>query len=272
MNRMHEDLQTSASARKLSSAPEKTIIQRLRALGLHGVADDLDGIEDASFIPRLLEIEESARKRRSLERRLTNARIGRFKSMADFDWNWPKKVDRVLIEDLLKLHFLAEAENVVILGPNGVGKTMIAQNIAHQAVMAGHKVRMVSASELLCDLAAQDATSALLRRLRRYTRPDLLVIDELGYLSGNAHHGDLFFEVISRRYQERRPIVLTTNKPFFEWGQIFPSAGCVVTMVDRLIHRCEILSIDGESYRLKESRAQSEARKKSRQTRTEDPL
>jgi DNA replication protein DnaC len=237
---------------------------RARALGLWGLVARWDEVGRKPWIATVLEIEEEERKRRSLERRARNAKIGDFKPMADFDWSWPKKIDRVLAEEVLRLDFMTEAANVILVGPNGVGKTMIAKGIAHQAIIAGTTVRVATASELLCDLGAQETTSALMKRLRRYVNPGLLVIDELGYLAATAKHADLLFEVVTRRYQEKRPIVLTTNKPFAEWGEVFPNASCVVTLVDRLVHRSEILAIEGDSYRHKESLERSASRRKAR--------
>src|SRR5207344_2304949 len=126
-------------------------------------------------------------------------------------------------------------------GPNGLGKSMLLKNLAHQAVLHGATSRFTLASDMLHDLAAQDSTTALARRLRRYTSPTLLAIDEVGYLSYDARYADLLFEVVTRRYEQQRSIVLTTNKPFGEWNQVFPNAACVVTLIDRLLHRAEII-------------------------------
>jgi DNA replication protein DnaC len=182
--------------------------------------------------------------------------------MADFEWSWPKKVDREAIEGLFELEFLKESANVILVGPNGVGKTMIAKNLAHQAVLRGHTACFVTASELLSDLAAQEAGSALARRLSRYLYPELLAVDEVGYLSASSRHADLFFEVVTRRYLAKS-VVLTTNRPFAEWNEVFPSSACVVAMIDRLVHRSEIVTIDGESYRVKEARERTELKRKS---------
>jgi DNA replication protein DnaC len=254
------EINPKGKVKKVPSKPEPDLEDRARALGLWGLLASWKEVEKEPWLKTVVEIEENERRRRSLERRMKDARIGRFRLMADFDWKWPRKIDRDLVEEVLRLDFFAEAANVILVGENGVGKTMIAQNIAHQAVLAGRSVRMVTASELLCDLGSRESTPALMRRIRRYVNPQLLVIDEVGYLSSTAKHADLLFEVVTRRYQEGRPLVLTTNKPFKEWGEVFPSAGCVVTLVDRLIHRSEIIRIEGDSYRNREAQERQNRR------------
>lgn len=237
--------------------------RRAHRLGLYGLLADWSDVKSEPWLPRLLDLEERERGRRSLERRLRNAKLGRFKPIADFDWSFPKSIDREALDELLRLDFVTEPANVILVGPNGVGKTMIAKNLAYEAILRGHTARFVTASELLNDLAAKESSSALLRRLRHYVAPQLLVIDEVGYLATSSEHADLLFEVVTRRYQER-PIVLTTNKPFPDWNSVFPSATCVVTLIDRLIHKSEILAIDGESYRLKEAKERARMKKATR--------
>jgi DNA replication protein DnaC len=134
---------------------------------------------------------------------LKEARIGRFKPLCDFDWTWPKCCDRATVEPLMALDFLKEAANVILVGPNGVGKSRLAQNIAHQALIEGHTALFTSAGQLLGDLCERDSDSALPRRPRHYARPELVVIDEVGYLSYSNRHADLMFELFSRRYQSR---------------------------------------------------------------------
>lgn len=163
----------------------------------------------------------------------------------------------------MQLNFIAEAANVVLVGNNGVGKSMLARNVAHQALICGHTVRFTTAGELLGDLAALDSDAALRRRLRHYAAPDLLVIDEIGYLSYSNRHADLLFELVSRRYETKSTLV-TTNKSFAEWSTVFPNAACVVSLVDRLVHHSEVIVIEGESYRLKEAKERSEQRGRQR--------
>jgi DNA replication protein DnaC len=237
---------------------------RLKALGLFGLIGCWDQIADKPWLREILDIEERERQKRGLERRLRNARVGAFKPMVDFDWTWPRKIDRDAIDELFGLTFMKKGHNAVLVGPNGIGKTMILKNIAHQAIVQGHTVRFVTASDMLADLASQDSSSALARRLRRYILPHLLCIDEVGYLSYDSRYADLLFEVVTRRYDTHRGILLSTNKAFAEWSEVFPHAACVVTLVDRLIHRAEVIDIEADSYRLKEAKELNAARTKQR--------
>lgn len=237
--------------------------RRAKALNLHGLLANWPDASMSPWIQDLIQWEEEERARRSLERRLKAARIGRFKPLCDFDWNWPTKCDRAAVEELMSLDFLGETANAVIRGPNGIGKTMVAQNIAHQAVVQGHTAVFTSAGQLFSELAAIDSAIALKHRLNRYARPALLVIDEVGYLSYSNRAADLFFELVSRRYQYRSTII-TTNKPFAEWNDVFPNAACVVSLVDRLVHNAEVIDLDGDSYRNKEAQERAEMRAKKR--------
>jgi DNA replication protein DnaC len=241
--------------------------QHATTLKLHGLLahwDELTEIQMA-WIKQWLQWEIQERHHRGLQRRLRAARLGRFKPLADFDWDWPTHCDQTTVSTLMRLDFITEALNVILVGPNGVGKSLIAQNLAHQAVMQGHSALFVNAAQMLGDLAAQDGDSALRRRFAHYARPDILVIDEIGYLSYGTRHADLLFEIVNRRY-ERKPTIITTNRPFAEWREVFPNAACVVSIVDRLIHHAEILVIEGESYRMREAKAR--AARKANKTKT----
>ena len=240
---------------------------RAAELRLHGLLAHWSEVmaedEAARRVAQWLAWETQERGRRSLERRLREAHIGRFKPLADFDWSWPAQIDRAAVEDLMTLQFMADAANVVFVGPNGVGKSMCACNLGYQAVLAGHTVLFVTAGHLLGDLAALDSDSTLRRRLRHYAAPDVLLIDEVGYLSYSNRHADLLFELVSRRYQHKST-VFTTNKAFADWGEVFPNAACVVSLVDRLMHRAEVVRIEGESYRAKEAQERLAARARQR--------
>ena len=239
------------------------LADRVRRLGLYGVLRALDELRDAPWLAQLLELEEIERKARSLERRIKNAKLGSYAPMVDFDLSWPQGLDPLVIDELFTLAFLEAGENVILVGPNGLGKTMIAQNLAHHAILAGHSARFTTAADMLNDLASQESAAALARRLRRYVNPQLLVVDEVGYFNYDNRYADLLFEVVSKRYAAHKSIVLTTNLRFQEWPDHFQNAACVVTLIDRLAHRAEILQLSGKSYRHKEA-AELQAQKRER--------
>jgi DNA replication protein DnaC len=245
----------------------------LTLLGLHHTAAHLDDLvalatkrrwSATQLLEHLVDGEQHERARRSLERRLLRSRLGRFTPMDAFDWAWPKRIERPAVEAALRLEFLADSRNLVLVAPQGLGKTMIAQNIAHQAVLAGHHVLFTTAAHLLLDLGSQESARGLARRLHYYGQRGLLVLDELGYLSYDARAADLLFQVVSRRY-ERKSLVLTTNLAFSDWPTIFPNAGSAIALIDRLVHHAEIIAIEGESYR---RRAAELTRTTSRPSRT----
>jgi DNA replication protein DnaC len=233
------------------------LADQLATLGLRYTAAHLDDVialatkrrwSITQLLEHLVESEQQERTRRSLERRLARSRIGRFTPMSDFDWAWPKRIDRPAVEAAVRLDFLTEARNIVLVAAQGLGKTMIAQNIAHAAVLAGTHVLFTTAAQLLLDLGGQESTRGLARRLHHYATRGLLLIDEVGYLSYDARAADLLFQVVSRRY-ERRSLVLTTNLSFSDWPTIFPNAVTATALIDRLVHHAEILTIEGDSYR-----------------------
>ncbi|MCL4822491.1 MAG: ATP-binding protein [Vicinamibacteria bacterium] len=147
-----------------------------------------------------------------------------------------------------RLDFLDRAENVILVGAQGLGKTTLAKNIAHQAILVGRSALFTTASDLILDLNGQETARGLERRIRHYVRPHLLVIDEIGYLSFDAHAADLLFQIVTRRHEERS-IVLTTNLAFRDWATVFPNATCAVALVDRLTHHSTIVAVQGDSYR-----------------------
>jgi DNA replication protein DnaC len=244
---------------------QNTNKQNATELKLHGLIAHWQDIADEQqpLLTQWLTWELAERKQRSLERRLSSAKLGRFKPLTEFDWQWPSKIDQAAVQRLMQLDFISEASNIIILGSNGVGKSTIAQNLGYKAVMQGHTVLFTTAANMLNDLAAQDGDNALRRRLTYYAKPKLLIIDEVGYLSYSNRHADLLFEIINRRYEKNATIV-TTNRPFSEWNDVFPNAACVVSLIDRLVHHSEVLAIEGESYRMKEAQEQATNRRKTK--------
>ena len=260
---MHTETTTMS---KTPATESDSVRQRLRDVGLYGLVVQDHVVLSEPWVERVIDIEDRERKRRSLERRLANARIGPFKPVADFDRAWPKRIDRPLIEELFSLAFVEDATNVVLVGPNGVGKTMLVKNLFHHGVLNGLTAPFTTASDRLHELAAQNSDASLARRLRRFSGPQLLAIDEVGYLDYNNRYADLLFEVVTRRSLEL-PVLITTNKPFSQWTDVFSCADCVVILVDRLIHRCESVQLDGGSYR-REAKEQAARRSKARSRRS----
>lgn len=248
---------------------------RLRNLGLLATAAGLNDVialatkkrwGTTELLEHIADVEDQDRARRGLVRRTKRSKLERFKLMADFDWNWPKNIDRALCQSVVRLDFLAEARNVVLVAPQGLGKTMIAQNIVHQAILAGHGALFITAAQLLLDLGAQESSRALHRRLQHYASISLLVIDEIGFLAFDNRNADLLFQVVSRRY-EKKSLVLTTNLLFRDWHTIFPNATCATALIDRIVHHADVISIDGDSYRAREAESEAQARAQRRTKR-----
>jgi len=242
---------------------------QLIQLGLKATAAGLDDLiaravksrwSPQLLLEELVRAENRERSDLSLQQRLRRCRTGRFKPMVDFDWHWPSKIDRPTIERALTLDFIPEARNLILLGANGLGKTMIAKNIALAAVQAGYCVLFQTATELIQNLTC-DSPQQFRRKLNFYARPHVLVLDEVGYLSYDTTAADLLFEVVNRRY-EHRSIVMTTNKAFKDWNTVFPNATSIATLLDRLTHHADFTIIEGPSYRVRESELEIAARKK----------
>jgi DNA replication protein DnaC len=196
----------------------------------------------------LVALERRAREATNLARRTRAAYLGKFKPIDRFDWAHPRKIDRALIERLTGLEFVGRGDNVLLRGPSGVGKTMLAKNLGHAALVAGYTVRFTTLAAALADLLRQESVPAFERRLKRYLRPDLLILDELGYLPCDSRAADMLYNIVSRRHEDRT-IVITTNLAFKQWGTVFPGAACVGALVDRFAQHCHRVDIDAESWR-----------------------
>lgn len=247
----------------------------LEEIGLRSFADSFDDFISRAtrarwsviqILEEIVRAEREERARRSVERHLGRAHLGRFKPMCDFDWNWPRSIDREAVERVLTLSFIERSENVLLVAPQGLGKTMLAKNIVHTTVLAGHSALFITASDLLLDLSKQETARALERRLRHYAGFHVLAVDEIGYLAYDNTAADLLFQIVTRRY-ERRPVVLTTNLAFSAWDTVFPNAACATALIDRLTPHAEIIAIEGESYRRREAEEQKKKRRAGRHER-----
>lgn len=208
-----------------------------------------EGWDPLRYLSRLIEMEATARHDKSAARRVRAARFPVLKTLDTFEWNWPRKIPRQAIECLLENAFIKNTENVLFLGNPGLGKTHLAIAIGYAAALAGSHVLFANAIDVVNRLHTAVATHSLPSAMRAYTKPDLLILDELGYLPLDQHGGDLLFQVVSARY-ERGSIILTTNKVPADWPATFNNdAALASAILDRLTHHCHTFVLEGESYR-----------------------
>lgn len=206
-----------------------------------------------SFLARALETEWQGRYRRGIEARLRQSRFPWVKTLEQFDFDFQPSLDRRQVRELAGLSFVERAHNVVILGPPGVGKTHLAVALGVKAVEAGYSVLFLTLETLMTRLVRAKHENRLERALQQLVYPKVLVLDEIGYLPLSREEASLFFRLIVRRY-ERASMIITSNKSFLDWGEVFNDHVLATAILDRLLHHATTLNIKGESYRLKEKR------------------
>lgn len=204
------------------------------------------------LLQKLIEVEQQERDDRNLAHRAKAANLGSPKAFDEFDWLHPRKIDKSLYEALYSSgEFIAKGQNVLLRGRPGIGKTTLAQHLGLRALQRGYTVKFATLPAALADLLRQESLPATERRLLRYTKPDLLVLDELGYVPVSAAAADLLFHIISRRH-EKRPTIITTNLPYKQWPTVFRDASCLGALIDRFAQHCHTIDIDADSWRNKQ--------------------
>lgn len=237
------------------------LAEQLLYLKLHYLADQHEPLaaeaagqqwDHLEYLRRLIEGEYQTQYQRRVQARIKSARFPVLKTLEQFNWTWPKKINRLAVQNLFRLEFLAHKANVVFLGNVGVGKTHLATALGYAACLEGHSVLFAGAIEVINDLQAAQKNGAVKGALKKYLRPALLILDEVGYLPIDQKGADLLFQVISQRY-ERGSIALTTNKPFKQWASIFNNDSTIASAVlDRLLHHADTIVIEAASYRMKD--------------------
>ena len=233
----------------------------LRMLGLNFMAElynqsaataARDAINHADYLAGLAVGELGQRRDRATIRRIKSARFPVVKTIDQFSWSWPKKINRMAVQNLFRLQFLEDNANIILLGTVGLGKTHLATALGYTACLAGKSVLFATAVDAINTLAAAQAASKLKAELKKYLSPQILILDELGYLPIDKHGADLLFQVISQRY-ERGSTIITSNKAFKNWPEIFNNDSTLTSaLLDRLLHHADTQVIEGKSYRMKD--------------------
>jgi DNA replication protein DnaC len=240
---------------------EQRLTQQLAQLHLAFIQEHYPALADQAareqwaplqYLARLIEGESQRRHERHIARRLAAARFPVLKTLDQFNWTWPKKINQAQVQNLFRLAFLQDKASVIFIGGVGLGKTHLATALGHAACLQGHAVLFTTAVEAINTLSAAQAQSRLKTELKKFLAPTLLVLDELGYLPIDKTGADLLFQIISGRY-EKASTVITTNQPYKNWARIFNNDATITSAVlDRLLHHAETVVIEGKSYRMKD--------------------
>jgi DNA replication protein DnaC len=244
---------------------ELQLTQQLKGLYLSFIAEQYQPLADEAarqqwppvqYLARLIEGETQRRHDRQIIRRVAAARFPVIKTLDQFNWNWPKKINQAHVQNLFRLAFLKDKASVVFIGGVGLGKTHLATALGHAACLQGHAVLFTTAVEAINTLSAAQAQCRLKAELKKFLAPTLLVMDELGYLPIDKNGADLLFQIISGRY-EKGSTVITTNQPYKNWPRIFNNDSTITSAVlDRLLHHNETVLMEGKSYRMKDQVAE----------------
>lgn len=239
---------TEALRTHLASLKLSYLLAHYEALASQAAAEQWGHVE---FLSRLIEGEAHQREDRSIQRRVGLAHFPVLKTLDQFDWSWPKKINRPQIQNLFRLNFMQSTANVIFIGGVGIGKSHLSIALGHTACLRGYSVFFTTAVQIINTLSAAQTHGHLAREMKKYLQPRLLLIDELGYLPIDKHGADLLFQVISQRY-EHGPIAMTTNRAYQHWPEIFNNDSTLTSaLLDRLLHHAETVIIEGKSFRMK---------------------
>jgi DNA replication protein DnaC len=241
--------------------PQSLLDQHLRYLKLSFMQDHHQELaaqavrkhwSHLDYLEKLADGEAAMRRDRSIERRIRLARFPVIKTLDQFKWSWPKKINRLQVQNLFRLKFIKDKSNVIFLGGVGLGKTHLASALGYTACLKGNSVLFATAIDVINTLTAAKASGRMKQELKKYTRPALLILDELGFLPIDKVGADLLFQIISLRY-EQGTLIITSNRAFKDWPEIFNNDSTLTSAIlDRLLHHAETVVIEGKSYRMKD--------------------
>jgi DNA replication protein DnaC len=235
--------------------------EQLAYLKLSGISEHVEAMlqkaikakwSHLQFLSQMIELEANLRQQRAIDRKIKAAKFPMIKTLEQFAFSWPKQVDELQVRDFFRLQFLKQNANVIFMGGVGLGKSHLATALGHQACLKGHSVLFINAIDAINDLIVAKKSGKLKQQLRKYLKPSLLILDELGYLPIDKLGADLLFQIISGRYEQGATII-TTNRAYKEWPEIFNNDSTLTSaLLDRLLHHAQTVVIEGKSYRMKE--------------------
>jgi DNA replication protein DnaC len=238
------------------------LVTDLKSLRLPAMAEMLDSyakqaasssMSYVDFLGGLVSEEVSRKEQRSVQNRIKSARFPVLKSLDDFDYAFQPSIDKKKVGELSNLRFIDNNENILFLGPSGVGKTHVSTGLGVRACESGYKVLFTTLNDMVSVLMASMADNSFPSRLRQYVQPSLLIIDEVGYLPVSKDGANFLFQVVAKRY-ETGSIILTSNKSFADWGEVLGDSVIAAAILDRLLHHSTVFSVRGDSYRLREKK------------------